>query len=194
MKRAYRAGPSGLVDRGRDRESCQVTTSPEAAATAGWLEANLSAVAEFNAARKILMHQLEVASISTGSIDDLHATATELQAIALLLRALPPVPYAVAESELRAAVDEFASAITDIMLTSQDQLRDDPATNLLERAALHLLQANAHYRAATHALHATVADRAGRGQRAERRVAHAPFSGSIAAASPFGRSHSHLSG
>jgi hypothetical protein len=138
-----------------------VTTSPEAAATASWLDANLPAVAEFNAARKILMHQLEAASIGEGSIDDLRAAATELQPIALLLRALPPVPNAVAESELRAGVDEFASAVSDILRSSQNQLLDDPAASLLERAALHLLQANAHYRVATHALHETVAVRVG---------------------------------
>jgi hypothetical protein len=171
-----------------------VTTSAEAAATASWLEANLAAVAEFNAARKILMHQLEVASIGVGSIDDLRATATELQPIALLLRALPSVPNAVAESELRAAVDEFASAVTDIMRNSRDQLLAEPAANLLERAALRLLQANGHYRAATHALHETVADRAGRSQRAERRAPHVPSSMSNGTVSPFARSHPNLSG
>lgn len=149
-----------------------MTTSLEAAATAGWLEANLAAVAEFNAARKILMHQLEVASIGQAGVDDLRATAVELQPIALLLRALPPVPNAVVESELRAGVDEFASAVADIMRSSQDQSLDDPALSFLQGVAVHLLRANAHYRAATRALHETVAVRVG------------PAAGGPSAASP----------
>ncbi len=74
-----------------------MTTSANAAATAGWVDANLATLAEFNAGRKILMRQLENVSTGLGSMDDLRATASELQAIALLARALPPVPQAVAD-------------------------------------------------------------------------------------------------
>jgi hypothetical protein len=140
-----------------------VTTSANAAATAGWVDANLATLAEFNAGRKILMRQLEDVSTGLGNMDDLRVTASELQAIALLLRALPPVPQAVADSTLRAAVDAFASAVTVVLRSSQSDLLSGPVPKVLEDAAVYLLQANAHYRAATSVLNNTVASRVAAG-------------------------------
>jgi hypothetical protein len=127
------------------------------------LDANLANVAEFNAARKILTRQLEAASVGEGGMDDLRATADELQAIALLLRALPPIPDAAAESALRSAVEAFASALSDILLSNPDDLLDGLAEKAVERAAVHMLQANARYRAVTTALGERVANRVGAG-------------------------------
>jgi hypothetical protein len=91
-----------------------VTRAVDKPAIAGWLDANLALVAEFNAARKILTRQLQDASIDLAAFRDLHATAVELQTTTLLLRAVPPIPNETAAFEFAASLDAFEAALAEI--------------------------------------------------------------------------------
>jgi hypothetical protein len=122
-----------------------MTRSVDKPAIAGWLNANLALVAEFNAARKILTRQLQDAAIGRAALPDLRVTAVELQTTTLLLRALPAIPNETAAAEFVASLDTFEAVLKEILRAD-----DGPAT--FDAAAGLMLQSMAHYRAATEAM------------------------------------------
>lgn len=123
-----------------------MTRAVDKPAIAGWLNANLALVAEFNAARKILTRQLQDAAIGRAALPDLRATAVELQTTTLLLRALPAIPNETAAAEFVASLDTFEAVLKEILRGAEDE----PAT--FDTAAGLMLQSMAHYRAATEAM------------------------------------------
>lgn len=129
----------------------RVTCAMDKTAIAGWLDANLALVAEFNAARKILSRQLQDASIGLAAFRDLNATAVELHTTALVLRAVPPIPDETAAFEFAASLDAFEAALTEIARAAVDGSVAGRGTALNSAAGL-MLQSMAHYRAATEAM------------------------------------------
>jgi hypothetical protein len=130
---------------------CLVTRAVDKPAIAGWLDANLALVAEFNAARKILTRQLQDASIDLAAFRDLHATAVELQTTTLLLRAVPPIPNETAAFEFAASLDAFEAALAEIVRGAGEESVASGVTALNSAAGL-MLQSMARYRAATEAM------------------------------------------
>jgi hypothetical protein len=132
-----------------------VTLSGKTPAIGGWLNANLTFLAEFNAARKILMRQLQKAAVDPTDLRDLRTTASELHGTTLVLRALPPIPDEIASFQFEASLDAFDAALNEIV-------RGHDETSTTEGAALSsagglMVQSMARYRAATQAIAGAVA-------------------------------------
>jgi hypothetical protein len=121
-------------------------------AIASWLNANLTLVAELNAARKILNRQLREGDLEAGTAEDLRTTAIELRTTTLLLRALPPIPEPTAAAEFAASLDAFESALSEILRSTDEQSPVHGAAMATDTAATYLLRSIAHYRAATGAI------------------------------------------
>ena len=144
-------GPKGLDGQAASANPDLVTRAVDKSAIAGWLDANLALVAEFNAARKILSRQLQDASIGLAAFRDLHTTAVELQTTTLLLRAVPPIPNETAAFEFAASLDAFEAALTEIARGAVEGSVAGGAAALNSAAGL-MLQSMARYRAATEAM------------------------------------------
>lgn len=127
-----------------------MTLSGRTPAIGRWLNANLTFLAEFNAARTILTRQLQAASADPTVVRDLRTTASDLQSTTRVLRAMPPIPDEIASFQFQASLNAFDAALAEIA-----RGQDEPSTNqgsVLSNTGGLVAQSIARYRAATEAM------------------------------------------